>query len=105
MASDSMNKIAEAENQASVIEEEAEAKVNAILTEAERLSAVRAEEITNAAMKECQKMILDAEEKRQLFEEDRRKSCESDILALRTNIASKVPQAVAQVRNILIGRE
>lgn len=105
MASDSMMRIAEAENQAASIEEEAKARANAIIADAERLSVARSEEIAKAAEAEYKKLILDAEMRRLLFEKDQNQACESDLIDLRSRVSPKIPLAIAQVRDILIGKE
>jgi regulator of protease activity HflC (stomatin/prohibitin superfamily) len=105
MASDSMKKIAEAEEQATLIEAEAEAKANAIIADAERLSQLEGDEMAKAAEAEHRKLIQDAEKRRQDFEDEQRLACQSELLSLQDRVAEKIPGAVGYVRNILIGKE
>ncbi len=104
MASDSIKRISETEEQALQIEREADSAAAVLLADAESAASVKLAKIDRETYEEVQRILSDAEEARI------RKEQAADLLAreesevLRTRVSPRMPDAIAAVRDLIIGK-
>jgi len=104
MASDTMRQVLEAEERAATIEREADREAADLLSKAESAVLEMVREFDRKTQEEARRILDDAEEHRGNREAEAVLSAESQAHVLRADAAPRIPQAVAAVRNILIGK-
>lgn len=104
MASDSINRINEAEEYALHIERDAESSSAALLAEAESAARAKVAGMDRETEEEVRRILSDAEEFRRKMESDALRAASEESRSLRASIAPRVPEAVARVRDLLIGK-
>ncbi len=104
MASDTMRLVLEAEERAATIEREADKAAADLLAKAERDALEMVRDYERKTQEECRRILDDADSLRGKKEADALLSAREQARDLRANAAPRIPQAVAAVRNILIGK-
>lgn len=104
MASDSIRRISETEEQALVIEREADAAAALILADAERTAREKSAKIDRETDEEVRRILFNAEEARREKESGATRLASEQSDAIRADISPRIPEAVNAVRDLLIGK-
>lgn len=104
MASDSIKRISEAEEQSLRIEHEADSAAALILADAERNAREKAAVIDRETDEEVRHILFDAEEARREKESGAIRIAAEESESLRADISPRIPEAVKAVRELLIGK-
>ena len=104
MASDSIKRISETEEQALQIEREADSAAAVLLADAESAAMAKLAKIDRETDEEVRRILSDAEEARKKKEEDADRLAREESEALRVRVSPRMPEAIAAVRDRIIGK-
>ncbi len=104
MASDSIKRISETEEHALRIEREAESQAAALLADAESSALAKAADIERETDEEIRRILSGAEETRRSKENEAVRLAGEESEVLRTRVSPRMPDAIAAVRDLLLGK-
>ena len=104
MASDSIKRISETEERALLIEREADSAASALLADAEIAARGKTANIDRETDEEVRRILSDAEEARIRKEQAADLLAREESEALRVRVSPRMPEAIAAVRDRIIGK-
>lgn len=105
MISQHIAEIEAAEKNAALIEYNAREKAKAILSLAHKRAAESTDQSAHNTDQIIEKIIQDAERKRDAFSKEYSQETEEAVQSLCSEVANRIPAAVDAVMNLLIGKE